>query len=58
MNPIIFAIPVFLAMIGLEMLIAGGQKRKIYHLHDAITSLNLGVMSLIVGAFSAFATSS
>lgn len=52
MNPIIFAIPVFFAMIGIELLMARQQGRTTYHLHDAVTSLNLGVMSQIVGVFS------
>jgi sterol desaturase/sphingolipid hydroxylase (fatty acid hydroxylase superfamily) len=62
MNPILYAIPVFMAMIALEALWAhvkfsnrvadaGGLTRPVYQLADAIASLNIGILSRIAAAF-------
>ncbi len=52
MNPIIFAIPVFLAAIGVEMLAARAKGLKVYRAADALTSFNLGVLSQLAGVFT------
>lgn len=62
MNPILYAIPVFMVMIALEAVWAyvrlsnrvadtGGQTRPIYQFADAIASLNIGILSRIAAAF-------
>ena len=50
-NPIVFAIPVFLAAMGLELWLARRMGRQVYRTQDAMTSLNMGVLSQIVGVF-------
>lgn len=45
MNPIVFAIPIFLALVALEWVVARRRGLTIYRVHDAITSLNIGVIS-------------
>jgi sterol desaturase/sphingolipid hydroxylase (fatty acid hydroxylase superfamily) len=45
MSPIVYAIPVFLALVALEWLIARRRGLAIYRVQDAITSLNIGVIS-------------
>jgi hypothetical protein len=44
-NPIVFAIPVFLASILLEVWVARRRGVKAYDAADALTSLHLGVLS-------------
>ena len=48
MPPILYAIPFFLLCIGLELLISYKMKKKVYRLHDSVTSLNIGAMSEIL----------
>ena len=50
MNPILFAVPVFMAFIGLEAWLAWRRGLKVYRLHDAITSINIGVISETIRA--------
>ena len=50
MNPILFAIPVFLAFIALEAWLAWRRGLKVYRLHDALTSINIGAMSETIRA--------
>jgi alkylglycerol monooxygenase len=56
MSPILFAIPVFLATMGLELWVRRLQAKQTYDLADALGSLHLGVLSQVVGAFSKLAT--
>lgn len=56
MNPIVFAIPVFVASILLEVWIAHRRGAKAYDTADALTSLHLGVLSQITGLFAKLAT--
>ena len=56
MNPIVFAIPVFLITILAEWGIAKRQGRDVYSLPDAIGSLSMGLLSQIVGLFTKVAS--
>ena len=51
MNPIVFAIPVFIASILVEVWIARRRGVKAYDTADALTSLHLGVLSQVTGLF-------
>lgn len=62
MNPIIYAIPVFMASIAIEVAWAwkvcsnriadaGGRTRAIYQFADAIGSMQIGILSRITAAF-------
>ena len=53
---IVLATPVFLLLIGIEFLIGCKRGRNTYRLSDALNSIGLGVMSQIVGVFSALLT--
>jgi sterol desaturase/sphingolipid hydroxylase (fatty acid hydroxylase superfamily) len=55
MNPIVFAIPVFLLTILLEAWIAHRRGVAAYDTADALTSLHLGVISQVVGLFTKLA---
>jgi alkylglycerol monooxygenase len=52
MNPIVFAIPVFLASVGVEILLARRRGLNVYRTADALTSMNLGVLSQVAAVFS------
>ncbi|HSX61080.1 MAG TPA: sterol desaturase family protein [Tahibacter sp.] len=52
MNPIIYAIPVFFALIGLELMIAHRRRAVAYNFADAVCSIGLGAMSQVSGIFS------
>ena len=56
MNPIVFAIPVFLLTILAEWGIAKRQGRDVYSLPDAIGSLSMGLFSQVVGLFAKVAS--
>ncbi len=51
MNPILYAIPVFMLTIGLEAWVAKRRARPVYDIPDAITSLHHGVLSQVIGLF-------
>jgi alkylglycerol monooxygenase len=51
-NPIVYAIPIFMLTILAEAAIAHGLGRRVYNLADAITSLNFGILSQVSAAFS------
>ena len=53
---IVLATPVFLALIGIEFAIGRARGRNGYRLSDALSSIGLGIMSRIVGVFTAFLT--
>jgi len=55
MNPIVFAIPVFLLTIVLEAWLARRRGKAVYDIPDAMTSLHLGVISQVVGLFTKLA---
>ncbi len=56
MNPIVYAIPVFMLSIVLEAWVARRRGVKVYDIPDAITSLHHGVISQITGLFMKLAT--
>lgn len=51
MNPIVYAIPVFMASILLEAWIAHRRGVAAYDIPDAITSLNFGILSQVSAVF-------
>jgi sterol desaturase/sphingolipid hydroxylase (fatty acid hydroxylase superfamily) len=51
MNPIVYAIPVFMASILLEIVIARWKRVPTYNIPDALTSLHFGTLSQTIGAF-------
>jgi sterol desaturase/sphingolipid hydroxylase (fatty acid hydroxylase superfamily) len=53
---IVLATPVFLLLIGIEFLIGWRRGRNTYRLNDALNSIGLGIMSQLVGVFSALLT--
>ena len=53
---IVLATPVFFALIGIEWLVGRARGRDTYRLNDALSSIGLGVMSQIIGVFSALFT--
>ena len=54
-NPIIYAIPVFLALIAIEAAVARRRGGIGLRLNDGITSLSLGALSQVTGVFSKLA---
>jgi sterol desaturase/sphingolipid hydroxylase (fatty acid hydroxylase superfamily) len=50
MNPIVFAIPVFLLTVVIEWGAARVLRRDVYDASDAVASLQLGVLSQLIGA--------
>lgn len=52
MDPIVYAIPVFMLTIVLEGWWARRKKIPTYDLPDAITSLHIGIMSQVLGKFT------
>jgi sterol desaturase/sphingolipid hydroxylase (fatty acid hydroxylase superfamily) len=53
---IVLATPVFLALIALEIAVGLGRGRNTYRLNDALSSIGLGVLSQVVGLFTALLT--
>ena len=51
MNPIVYAIPVFMLTILIEAWVAKRRAVAVYDIPDAITSLHHGVISQIIGLF-------
>lgn len=51
MNPILYAIPVFLLLIAIEALVARARGQGGLRLNDAIGSLSLGTLSQVEGVF-------
>jgi alkylglycerol monooxygenase len=52
MNPIVYAIPVFLATILIEAWLAHRRRLPVYDTADALTSLHFGVLSQVAVAFT------
>src|SRR4051794_7661555 len=52
LNPIVFAIPVFFALIVLEIWVAKRRGVDAYHAGDAVASIGLGAFSQVTGVFS------
>jgi sterol desaturase/sphingolipid hydroxylase (fatty acid hydroxylase superfamily) len=53
---IVLATPVFLALIGLEFAVGLARGRNTYRLHDALSSIALGMLSQVSGIFVKAAT--
>ena len=49
LNPIVYAIPVFMASILVEAAIAAWRRKPVYDIPDALTSLHFGVLSQVTG---------
>ena len=49
---IVLATPVFLLLIAIEFAVGRARGRNTYRLNDALASINLGVMSQVLGVFS------
>ncbi len=45
MNLILYAIPFFMSLMVVEILLARKRGKPIYRFHDAVTSLNIGFIS-------------
>ncbi len=56
LNPIIFAVPVFLAMMAIEFAIERRRQQPVYRAADTVASLSLGIISQLVGVFTKLAT--
>jgi alkylglycerol monooxygenase len=44
-------VPLFLALIGVEWLVARHRRRTVYALHDSVTDLGCGILSQICGVY-------
>ena len=53
---IVLATPVFLLLIALEYVVGVRRGRNTYRLHDALSSIGLGILSQLVGVFTKLAT--
>ncbi|HRF77236.1 MAG TPA: sterol desaturase family protein [Chitinophagales bacterium] len=50
-NYIVYAIPVFFLLIGIELLIDKSKKTGYYRLNDALSNINAGITEQVSGAF-------
>ena len=56
LNPILFAVPVFLLMMAIEYAIARHRGQAVYRAADTVSSLSLGIVSQMVGVFTKLAS--
>lgn len=52
LNPVILSIPIFFALMSIELVFEAITKKRTYRLNDAITNINLGALSQISGVFT------
>ena len=52
MNPIVYAIPVFFALMALEWAVAHARGQRVYRLGDTISSVGLGAISQVSGLYT------
>jgi sterol desaturase/sphingolipid hydroxylase (fatty acid hydroxylase superfamily) len=52
MNPIVYAIPIFMLTIVIEFAVAYFRHRKVYDTSDALTSLHIGIISQVFNTFT------
>ena len=52
MNPIVYAIPVFFALMALEWVVAHARGQRVYRLGDTISSVGLGAISQVSGLYT------
>lgn len=50
-NPVILSIPIYFALIGIELLIQAVKRYRIYRLNDAITNISCGITQQVTGIF-------
>jgi sterol desaturase/sphingolipid hydroxylase (fatty acid hydroxylase superfamily) len=50
------SIPLFFALIGLELLVARVRRKRLYRLNDSVSDLSLGILSQLTGIFVAIGT--
>jgi sterol desaturase/sphingolipid hydroxylase (fatty acid hydroxylase superfamily) len=55
LNPIIFAVPVFLLMMAVEYAVERRRGQPVYAVGDTVASLSLGIISQLVGVFTKLA---
>ena len=55
LNPILYAVPVFLALMALEWGLARRRGLAVYRAGDTVASLSLGIISQLVGVFTKLA---
>ena len=51
MNIMLFAIPVFFLLIGIELLFAKIQQKELYRFSDAVTNISCGIVQQVSGVF-------
>ena len=49
---IALAVPVFFLLIGVELLVARWQNKKLYRLNDALNDLHCGILQQVLGVFT------
>jgi sterol desaturase/sphingolipid hydroxylase (fatty acid hydroxylase superfamily) len=52
LTPVILAIPVFFALMGIELAVEAVTDKKTYRLNDAITNITLGALDQVTAAFT------
>jgi sterol desaturase/sphingolipid hydroxylase (fatty acid hydroxylase superfamily) len=52
LNPVILSIPIFFALMSIELVYEAITKKRTYRLNDAITNINLGALNQISGIFT------
>lgn len=51
-NPVILSIPIFLVLIGAEVIYDRIKNRRMYRLNDAVTNISCGIVEQITGLFA------
>lgn len=51
MDIMLYAIPVFFILIGIELLVARWQHRQLYRFSDAVSNISCGILSQVGGVF-------
>ncbi len=52
LNPIVYAIPVFFGLMGIEWAIARRRRQRAFRLGDTVSSVGLGAISQVTGLYS------
>ncbi|MCH7403190.1 sterol desaturase family protein [Belliella kenyensis] len=51
LSPVVIAIPMYFLLMAIELIVLRFQKNPSYRMNDAITNINLGVVSQVTGVF-------
>jgi alkylglycerol monooxygenase len=51
LSPVVIAIPMYFLLMAVELIVLRFQKNPSYRMNDAITNINLGVVSQVTGVF-------